>query len=287
MQNFLENMLELVPRDIKQNASKYISDDVAVFEPKEFANGKVLHLDHYHFVIFHTQPPLVRIGKKEHCFRKGSLMALEPGKELLSIPCEKRVMGSYTAISISRDFFEKLAVEVLDNDRVNFRRVENAFSPRLFGIIESFKHELMSYGCKYPGMLNSIAAQLGYQLLRDTCTDAAAAKEKHVNNFKYINRALEYMESNIAYNISIEEIAKEIYISPAHFGRVFKNHTGQTPHQYLLGLRIKKAKEMLKKDGISIEETANLCGFVSISHFSNVFKRLAGVSPSEYRKGEY
>lgn len=283
MQAFLNNMLAVVPQDIKQATQGYIGDNVAVFEPKEYANGKTLYLDHYHFVIYHSKPPLTKIGKKEYRFRKGSLMALEPGMELSIAKCEGRLMGEYVAISISKDFFEKLAVEILDKDKVEFRRIENGYNPLLLGIIGSFKHEIMTFGEKYPGMINSISSQLGYQLLRDISTDTPTVKRGHGNDCKYISKALEYMESNASYNLTIEEISREIYVSPAHFGRMFKYYTGQTPHQYLLGIRIQKAKEMLKKDQVSVEEAAKLCGFVNLSHFSSVFKRLVGVKPSEYR----
>ena len=85
-------------------------------------------------------------------------------------------------------------------------------------------------------------------------------------------------------NISIDEICKNIYISSCHFQRIFKKHMNQTPYNYLMEIRVNRAKEKLLEEKIPIEEIARLCGFVSATHFSAVFKRMEGISPSAFRK---
>ena len=85
-------------------------------------------------------------------------------------------------------------------------------------------------------------------------------------------------------NIKIDDICNQINISPYHFIRMFKAKTGTTPHEYLLGIRVNKAEEMLKKGIYSIEEVARLCGYIDASHFSSYFKRVLGVTPSAYKK---
>ncbi len=287
MQSYLNSILEKVPGNIRLASPEYISEHVAVFEPKEYVNGQKVSLDHYHFVVFHSTPPLLKIGRREYQFRKGSLMSLEPDMDLMVVPFDGRIMGEYSAISVNKDFFQEIAVQALDKSKIEFKRVENFCNPHLLEIIGSFKRELLNYGNEYPGMVNSIATQIAYQLLRNVSDDAKTPKRKGSNDNKHISRALEYMKVNSNYNITIEEICREIYISPAHFERIFKCHTGQSPHQYLIGIRIQSAKEMLKRDDLTIEEAARLCGFINLSHFSTVFKRIVGVKPSEYRKNVY
>lgn len=85
-------------------------------------------------------------------------------------------------------------------------------------------------------------------------------------------------------NIKIEDICKEIHLSPYHFMRMFKDKTRQSPHEFLLSVRVEKAEEMLKLGNYSIEEVARLCGFVNTAHFSNHFKRVRGMPPSKYRR---
>ena len=84
-------------------------------------------------------------------------------------------------------------------------------------------------------------------------------------------------------NITINEICDAIYISPSHFQRIFKNTMNKTPYQYIMEFRLKKAKEKLKAENISIAEVATLCGFLSSGHFSTAFKKNEGKTPSEYR----
>jgi Transcriptional regulator containing an amidase domain and an AraC-type DNA-binding HTH domain len=65
---------------------------------------------------------------------------------------------------------------------------------------------------------------------------------------------------------------------------MFKAHTGITPHQYLIKVRLEKAEDMLKSGNYKVDEVAKLCGFVSTAHFTTVFKRAKGTLPSKYRK---
>jgi AraC-like DNA-binding protein len=80
------------------------------------------------------------------------------------------------------------------------------------------------------------------------------------------------------------DICDLLYLSPHHFKRIFKEHTGCTPHRYLLDIRLEKAKELLVRDGSPIEAVARQCGFVNAGHFAVAFKRATKLPPSEYRR---
>jgi AraC family transcriptional regulator len=100
----------------------------------------------------------------------------------------------------------------------------------------------------------------------------------------YIDTAIEYIQTFFSANITIDDICGEINVSPFHFIRTFKQKIGVSPHQYLLNIRIEKAKELLCMRQHSVAETAMLCGFLSLPHFSSTFKTATGYSPSEYKK---
>lgn len=91
-------------------------------------------------------------------------------------------------------------------------------------------------------------------------------------------------KATIYQNIAIFDICNLMYLSPDYFKRVFKEHTGRTPRQYLIDIRLEKAKEPLRTKKISIEDTARLCGFVNAGYFAVTFQRSTHLSPSEYRK---
>ena len=99
-----------------------------------------------------------------------------------------------------------------------------------------------------------------------------------------VSRAIEYINSNIERNITIDEICNEIHMSKYHFCRRFKKATGTTIMKYILKTRIIMAKSMIINGNHTITEISNRCGFSSVSYFSRVFKEETGVSPLNYKK---
>ena len=137
---------------------------------------------------------------------------------------------------------------------------------------------------RFPLMLDCMAVQIMTLLLREFSTNLNSIPEEASNSDNAIARSLDYIRTYFNSNISIQDICNEINMSPYHFIRSFKQKYGLTPYQYLIELRINKAKDILACGQHSVSETAILCGFVSVSHFSSTFKRKTGVSPLEYKK---
>ena len=85
-------------------------------------------------------------------------------------------------------------------------------------------------------------------------------------------------------NITVEKLANLGYMSKTSFNRWFKKELGITPIEYLIEVRIKMAKLMLKRKENQITEIAMRCGFGSSAHFSSCFQKHVGLTPSEYRE---
>ncbi|WP_312729295.1 helix-turn-helix transcriptional regulator, partial [Enterococcus sp.] len=68
--------------------------------------------------------------------------------------------------------------------------------------------------------------------------------------------------------------------SPTYLSKIFKEATGVSPINYLIEIRLKRAKDMLKNDNLTIKEVASAVGYQDAYHFSKSFKKLYGVSPS-------
>jgi AraC family transcriptional regulator len=98
-----------------------------------------------------------------------------------------------------------------------------------------------------------------------------------------LNRVREYIEHNLANNISLTALAEVAGLSLYHFAKAFKQSTGATPHQYLLTRKIDRAKELLNDPKRSVLEASARTGFVDQSHFTKTFRRLVGVTPTEFR----
>ncbi len=278
------NDFKKIPHNIYARTKSFISEHIAILQPEEYVSGlKVINED-YHFIILQSTCPLFRVGKKEYQFKKGTLMAIQPDTELATLPSSSTLPGKYISITIRKDFFDKTILTIIEKEKADFIKIENTYSWNLIDTVEKLKQEINNYGEKYPVMIQSLSTQFIFELLRDI------NGREEIQNFKkngdkiYINRIVEYMHSYYNGNITIKDISCTFHISPGHLQRLFKLHTGQSPHQYLLGIRLQKAEDLLKRNNYSIAEIAELCGFVSQGHFSTVFRQNVGTSPLKYRK---
>jgi AraC-like DNA-binding protein len=98
-----------------------------------------------------------------------------------------------------------------------------------------------------------------------------------------VRMVIRFIEANGDRQLSLNEIAQSINVSPWHLCRLFKLGTGTSVNQYLLGLRMQKAKELLETTCLRVKEIMNQVGIRDESHFARTFKKLYGVSPSQYR----
>jgi AraC family transcriptional regulator len=92
-------------------------------------------------------------------------------------------------------------------------------------------------------------------------------------------RAVEYIQDQLDSDLAVSGIAQAVGMSPYHFTRLFKESTGQSPHQYVVEARVRKAKELLTKGKFTISEAAYQVGFVDQSHLTRHFKRVFGLPP--------
>lgn len=100
-----------------------------------------------------------------------------------------------------------------------------------------------------------------------------------------IERVRSHVLEHIASSISMAELSKLVYLSPAHFARCFKLSTGLSPHEYVTRQRVALAQDLLRgsRGDLSIGQVAAAVGFCDQSHLSRHFRRVVGVSPACWR----
>jgi two-component system response regulator YesN len=98
-----------------------------------------------------------------------------------------------------------------------------------------------------------------------------------------VDAAKKYIDGHYSKDISLDDISRELDISPYYFSRMFKEEAGVTFIEYLTGLRMDKAKDMLKDSDVSVKEVCSAVGYQDPNYFSRIFKRLVGMTPTEYR----
>ena len=100
---------------------------------------------------------------------------------------------------------------------------------------------------------------------------------------KVATAVLDYLSQNIHKNISLEEVADELFFSVSYVKTAFKKHTGKPIMQAFNELKIKRAQKLIKK-GLHFAQIAKELGFSSEQYFSKVFKSVVQMTPSEYKK---
>ena len=92
-----------------------------------------------------------------------------------------------------------------------------------------------------------------------------------------------YFEKHDGEDISLEQLARMVYLSPFHLSRLFREQVGLPPHSYLNHIRVNRAKTLLN-NGLAPAEVASAVGFGDQSHLNKIFKRIVGVPPGKYSK---
>jgi AraC family transcriptional regulator len=99
-----------------------------------------------------------------------------------------------------------------------------------------------------------------------------------------LRRIKELVDANVDADLSLDEMAQSVELSTAHFARMFRKSTGETPHQFVLRQKIERAKAMLRAAEGRVLDVAVACGFKTQQHFAQVFRDVCGTSPTKYRQ---
>ena len=100
-----------------------------------------------------------------------------------------------------------------------------------------------------------------------------------------VKKIINYLNENYENKISLDQIAHNMYLSPVYISKIFKEETGESPINYLIKIRLEKAKDiLLNSEGGSIKSIANRVGYEDVYHFSKLFKKYYGISPLYYKK---
>ncbi len=102
-----------------------------------------------------------------------------------------------------------------------------------------------------------------------------------------IKMAKRDIEENFSKDISLDDVSRVVNISPYYFSKIFKEESGSNFIEYLTGIRIERAKDLLINSDKSMKEICSLCGYTDPNYFSRSFKKNVGVTPTEYKEGKF
>ena len=108
-------------------------------------------------------------------------------------------------------------------------------------------------------------------------------KSREAISLLRIGSMIDYLENNYSKDINLEYLADMSFMSVRNFQRVFKKATGQSPIDYLIHIRLEKAKLLLRESNEQVADIATQSGFNEYNYFSRKFKNAVGISPLKYR----
>jgi transcriptional regulator GlxA family with amidase domain len=95
---------------------------------------------------------------------------------------------------------------------------------------------------------------------------------------------LAWISDHLAQELSVDELARQMHMSPRTFARRFKEETGTTPYSWVLAERVRAAQELLEQTDHSVDWIAGEVGFGNAATLRHHFSRSRGLSPQEYRR---
>ena len=191
----------------------------------------------------------------------------------------------FIILSLEPTQFSRAIYEANDPDSVELLPLFPKSDPLIYQIGLALKSELEAGGvggCLY---VETMANALAVHLLRHY-----TSKKFSVRNYSgglskaKLKQVIDYINEYLEQNLSLNELAAIVRMSPTYFANLFKQSTGLAPHQYLIQQRIKRAKRLLKTTDLKIIDIALECGFYNQSHFTKHFRILTQTTPNAYRK---
>lgn len=106
--------------------------------------------------------------------------------------------------------------------------------------------------------------------------------------YEHLSPVLQYIEGHNHEQISLQDLADQIGVTPTHLCVLFRQALGVRPFEYVNGHRIRKAKELLlQPEALEIQRISERVGFANPSYFNKIFKKYEGITPNAFRKLHY
>ncbi|MEN6634566.1 MAG: helix-turn-helix domain-containing protein [Clostridiaceae bacterium] len=118
--------------------------------------------------------------------------------------------------------------------------------------------------------------------IADSARNVSTKADEKAN--RVIAKARAFIDRNFNRDLTLEEVSREVHVSPYYFSKLFKEQTGDNFINYLTQRRVETAKQLLSDGRLNIKTICNEIGYNDPNYFSRLFKRFEGVTPSEYRE---
>lgn len=205
-------------------------------------------------------------------------MLLPSGIDSIWFDQTERVQGWFH-LHFDKTIQDRIAAEL----GWNFTRITTCVSVELRKLADTAIH--LSGNVAPPALIwDSLCWMILYHFSR--CNTASGQVDVRLGHHLapwQARRAVEFMRANLDRDITLNDISGICHVSPYHFARGFKNSLGRPPYQYLMLLRMERARDLLLSSTMSVTQIALSVGYDTPQAFARAFRRIHGISPSHFR----
>lgn len=220
----------------------------------------------------------LKIKEQSYELKPGRLLLLPPGSQQLFGPLEGQAVSVYwcnfRAPIGDTDLFDILNLK----SSITLSEQEQKLIETLFRqLIDAYQSTALTRGLRMRAALFEIVA-----FFLDSC-GFNEEKFLEIEPITKIDHVIEYIEEHISEQISVEELARLVFLHPNYFIGYFKNIVGYAPTQYINIRKLERAKTLLENADIQISEVAHQVGLQN-HYLSRIFKQHTGLTPKRYRQ---
>lgn len=269
-----------------------LSRDYEIYYYNDFTLSKVedhVH-DYYEFYFFLEGNVSMVIGGEKFSMHPGDIILIPPGIRHHADICDQKlpyrrfvfwISEAYcnSLLSVSQDYvylmqYVKISREyVFHTDVITFNTIQS----KVFALIDEMHSGRFGREAKMSLCVNDLILHL----------NRIVHEQKYVKSEREeqsLYRSLtDYISENLEGDLSLENLARQFYVSKYHIAHVFKENVGISVHQYITKKRLAACREAMLGNA-SITDTYLMFGFGDYSSFYRAFKKEYGISPREFRE---
>ncbi|MDA3972661.1 AraC family transcriptional regulator [Enterococcus thailandicus] len=226
------------------------------------------------------------IEEQEFQLNAGQIMLFNPGTR----HGEEQRTGTYSHqlhIGLTNISLDGLKRNHLPTKKavLNLGEYQWEFLDKAWRLVKEYSEEQPEFQLMVKALIIEMLVLILRSLEKVQDNTVTLALSKNAKRKQYlVNHAIYYLENHHTQEITLEQLADTLYVSPTYLSKVFKESTGMSPINYLIQVRLKHAKELLANEQLTIREISQAVGYQDAYHFSKLFKKYYGVSPSQLAK---
>lgn len=217
--------------------------------------------------------------KKPFIGQEGDIISIQPSSHIEGKSCsDDPLKGIYICVSNLHINGNDKGLLTNSNDFpiIHLQEAKMEIDNYLKDILREYRKKHAGYQDVIASILQAVIIKIT-RLLKDS---------DHPSFSPICLEVKKYIEENYRQELTLNDLANLVYVSPYHLAHVFKEEVGLPPIQYMIYCRIEEAKRLLKHSNLSVREIAAIIGYENPNYFNLLFKKMTGNPPGKFRKIE-